>query len=183
MTAPATGTATGTAPRVGSDGWVLVVALALATLLPLTDAVGRPLGFHISGSAAYLQQVTLWLTFVGGLVATRHRTHLTLSTAELLRSERARRIGGLLAACVAAAVLAVLAYSGVELIRANREQGKILGAGIPEWASECVIPVSLALMALWFAWTAPWGWRGRALAVFAVGMILTLLRPPAAARA
>ena len=105
MTAPATASA----PRVGPDGWVLVVALALATLLPLTDAVGRPLGFHISGSAAYLQQVTLWLTFVGGLVATRHRTHLTLSTAELLRSDRARRIGGLLAACVAAAVRAVVA--------------------------------------------------------------------------
>jgi len=154
--------------RVGADGWVLVVALALATLLPLSDAVGRPLGFHISGSAAYLQQVTLWLTFVGGLVATRHRTHLTLSTAELLQSDRARRIAGLLAACVAASVLAVLAHSGVELIRANREQGKILGAGIPEWASECVIPVTLALMAAWFAWTAPWGWRGRALALFAI---------------
>src|SRR6202008_1365466 len=164
MTAPAV-----PAPgRVGPDGWVLVVALALATLLPLSDAVGRPLGFHISGSAAYLQQVTLWLTFVGGLVATRHRTHLTLSTAELLQSDRARRMAGLLAPCVAAAVLAVLAYSGVELIRANRQQGKILGAGLPEWASECVIPVSLALMAAWFAWTAPWGWRGRALALFAI---------------
>ena len=33
--------------RVGPDGWVLVAALALATLLPLSDAVGRPLGFHI----------------------------------------------------------------------------------------------------------------------------------------
>ena len=52
MTAPATPAA----GRVGPDGWVLVVALALATLLPLSDAVGRPLGFHISGSAAYLQQ-------------------------------------------------------------------------------------------------------------------------------
>ena len=169
-----------TPKRVGPDGWVLVAALALATLLPLSDAIGRPLGFHVSGSAAYLQQVTLWLTFVGGLVATRHRTHLTLSTAELLRSDRARRAAGLLAACVAAAVLAALAYSGVELIRANREQGKILGAGIPEWASECVIPISLALMASWFAWMAPGGWRGRALAVAAVGVAfgLGLIPPP-----
>ena len=155
---------------IGADGWVLIVALALATLLPLAEAAGRPLGFHLSGSAAYLQQVTLWLTFVGGLVATRHRTHLTLSTAELLTSPRARRIAGLLAACVAAAVLAVLAYSGVELVRANREQGKILGAGIPEWLSECVIPAALALMAWRFAWTAPLGWRGRALALTVVAL-------------
>ena len=127
-------------PRPGPDGWVLVVALVLATVLPLIEAAGRPAGFHLSGSAAYLQQVMLWLTFVGGLVATRRRTHLTLSTAELLGSERARRIAGLLAACVSAAALAVLAGAGVELVRANREQGKILGAGVPEWASECVIP-------------------------------------------
>jgi len=179
MTAAAAATPAPAQSRVGPDGWVLVVALALATLLPLSDALGRPLGFHISGSAAYLQQVTLWLTFVGGLVATRHRTHLTLSTAELLQSDRARRMAGLLAACVAAGVLAVLAYSGVELIRANREQGKILGAGIREWASECVIPVSLALMAAWFAWTAPWGWRGRALAVFTIAAAFSMgLVPP-----
>src|SRR6476646_9104410 len=89
------------APRgPGPDGWVLVAALVLSALLPLIEAVGRPLGFHLSGSAAYLQQVTLWLTFVGGLVATRRRTHLTLLTTELITSERARRIAGLLAAAV-----------------------------------------------------------------------------------
>jgi tripartite ATP-independent transporter DctM subunit len=162
------------AARVGADGGVLIVALALATLLPLAEAAGRPLGFHVSGAAAYLQQVTLWLTFVGGLVATRHRTHLTLSTAELLTSQRARQVAGLLAACVAAAVLAVLAYSGVELVRANREQGKLLGLGIPEWASECVIPAALALMAVRFAWTAPFGWWGRALALFAIAVAFGL---------
>ena len=109
MTAPATPAA----GRVGPDGWVLVVALALATLLPLSDAVGRPLGFHISGSAAYLQQVTLWLTFVGGLVATRHRTTSPSPPRSCSRATARARIAGLLAACVAAAVLAVLAYSGV----------------------------------------------------------------------
>jgi C4-dicarboxylate transporter, DctM subunit len=175
MSDPASPTVTPEASaRVGADGWMLILALALATLLPLTDAAGRPAGFHVSGSAAYLQQVTLWLTFVGGLVATRHRTHLTLSTAELLTSPRARQGAGLVAACVAAAVLAVLAYSGVELVRANREQGKLLGAGIPEWASECVIPAALALMAGWFVWTAPLGWRGRALALATVALAFAL---------
>lgn len=180
-----TGSVPSAAPvaRVGPDGGVLVVALGLATLLPLVEAVGRPLGFHVSGAAGYLQQLTLWLTFVGGLVATRHRTHLTLSTAELLRDERARRLAGLLAACVAAAVVAVLAYAGVELVRANREQGKLLAAGLPEWASECVIPVALALMAWRFAWAAPFGGRGRALALavialaFALGLIPSPDRP------
>jgi C4-dicarboxylate transporter, DctM subunit len=161
----------------GIEGGLLVAALALATLLPLAEAVGRPLGLHVSGSAAYLQQVTLWLTFVGGVVATRHRAHLTLTTAELIKGERARLAAGVLAAAVAAAVLAILAYAGVELVKANREQGKVLGAGISEWASECVIPASLGLMAWRFAKGAPAGWKGRSIAftavvaAFALGLI------------
>ena len=159
---------------------MLVAALALSTLLPLADAAGRPLGLHVSGSAAYVQQLTLWLTFVGGLVATRHRTHLTLSTAELIRSARARRLAGLLAACVAAAVVAVLAWAGWELVRANREQGKLLPIGLPEWVSECVIPVCLGLMAWRFAWMAPERGRGRilALAAIAAALALGLVPPP-----
>lgn len=167
----------------GVEGGLLVAALTLATLLPLAEAVGRPVGLHVSGSAAYLQQVTLWLTFVGGLVATRHRTHLTLTTAELIRGEGARRAAGVLAAAVAAAVLAVLAYSGIELVRANREQGKILGLGIPEWASECVIPACLGLMAWRFARSAAAGGRGRvaALAAIAGAFALGLIAAPDAA--
>jgi TRAP-type C4-dicarboxylate transport system permease small subunit len=69
----------------------LVGALALAALLPLIDAVGGLLGgFHIPGSSAYVQQLTLWLAFVGGLVATREGKHLTLSTAELFGDGVAR---------------------------------------------------------------------------------------------
>ncbi len=57
----------------------LVGALALAALLLSIDAVGGLLGgFHIPGSSAYVQQLTLWLAFVGGLVATREVERLAL---------------------------------------------------------------------------------------------------------
>src|SRR5262245_20308485 len=90
------------------EGRLLALALGLAVLLPLADAAGRPFGSSLPGSAAYLQQLTLWLTFLGGLVATRERAHLTLSTAELLHEGRPRRLAALLACCVAAATAAVL---------------------------------------------------------------------------
>ncbi|HMM36711.1 MAG TPA: TRAP transporter small permease subunit, partial [Thermoanaerobaculia bacterium] len=88
---------------------LLVAALAVATALPLVDAFGRPLGgFHVPGSGSILQLVTLWIAFVGGLLATREGTHLTLSTAELLGSGRARRLARNFAFSVAAAALAPL---------------------------------------------------------------------------
>jgi len=160
----------------------LVGALALATLLPLIDAVGRPFGgFHIPGSAAYVQQLTLWLAFVGGLVATREGKHLTLSTAELFGDGLARRVARVFAYAIAAGTVAVLAYASAQVVGANREEGKLLPIGLPEWVSECVMPAALGLMAARFVWLASPRWRGRVLALAAVAASLGLGLLPAEA--
>jgi C4-dicarboxylate transporter, DctM subunit len=155
---------------------VLVVALAAATVVPLVDAFGRPLGgFHIPGSALYVQQLTLWLAFVGGLAATRAGAHLTLSTSQLFpEGSLARRLSRLVAFATAAAVVAVLAYASAMLVASNRQEGRILPGGIPEWVSECVMPAALGLMALRFAWRAGKRWPGRAAAIAAVGLAFAL---------
>jgi tripartite ATP-independent transporter DctM subunit len=172
------------APLRRAEEWALVGALSLATLVPLVDILGRPLGgFHIPGGAGLTQQLTLWLAFVGGLVATRERQHLTLSTAEMIGHSAWRRVARLGAASVAAAVVAVLAFASAELVAANREQGKTLVAGIPQWWSECVMPVALALMAARFAWYASDGWKGRLVAVAAVGFAFALGLVPGQAAA
>ncbi len=151
-----------------SEQGLLVSALAVATVLPLVDAFGRPLGgFHVPGSGSILQLVTLWIAFVGGLLATREGTHLTLSTAELLGSGRAKRLARLFSFSVAAAVCAVLSWASVGLVRADREQAKVLSFGLPEWIAELVMPAALLLMAVRFAWKASDG-RGRAAAFAAL---------------
>ena len=160
---------------------LLVAALAVATVLPLIDAFGRPLGgFHVPGAGSILQLVTLWIAFVGGLLATREGTHLTLSTAELLGSGRARRLARLFALSVAAAVCAVLAWASVGLVRADREQAKVLSFGLPEWIAELVMPAALLLMAVRFAWKASDGARGRAAALAALAFPLLLSLVPEA---
>jgi tripartite ATP-independent transporter DctM subunit len=189
--APLTPRAPGAVGDKAAGGWlwrieavVLVAALALATVVPLIDAFGRPFGgFHIPGSSLYVQQLTLWLAFVGGLAATLGGNHLTLSTRELLAEGRLRSLARLLAFSVAAAVVAVLAYSSAMLVLSNRQQGNILPGGIPEWASECVMPVSLALMALLFVWGAADRWGGRGVALLAVAAAFGIGLVPAHAGA
>jgi len=159
-----------------------VGALALAALLPLIDALGGPLGgFHIRGSSAYVQQLTLWLAFLGGLVATREGKHLTLSTAELFGDGVARRVARVFAHSVAAATAAVLAYGSIAVVAVNRQNGKFLPIGLPEWVSECIMPVALALMAARFAWQASPRWRGRVIAMAAVAGVFALGLLPAEA--
>ncbi|MRR12314.1 TRAP transporter small permease, partial [bacterium] len=166
-----------------SEQGLLVAALAVATVIPLVDALGRPLGgFHVPGAGSILQLVTLWTAFVGGILATREGTHLTLSTAELLGSGRARRLARLFAFSVAAAVCAVLAWASVGLVRADREQGKVLSFGLPEWVAEMIMPAALLLMAVRFAWKASDGARGRvaALVTLASPFLLSLVPESAA---
>jgi len=154
----------------------LVGAFLLAIVLPLVDAVGRPLGgLHITGSASYLQQLTLWLAFLGGLLAVREGKHLTLSTVELFpEGSRRRRAVRVFAYAVAAAVTAVLAYGSFKVVMADRQQGQMLPIGLPVWVSECVMPLAFALMALRFVLRASPRMRGRLLAVAAVLSVFAL---------
>ena len=131
-------------------------------VLPLVDAIGRPFGgFAIPGSATYRSQLTLWLAFLGGLLATREGRHLTLSTAEAIGHAKIRNWAGLFASSIAAAACAVLAYSAVGVVMADRTQGDKLASGLPIWISELVMPVALALIALRLAWHAGHTWKGR----------------------
>jgi C4-dicarboxylate transporter, DctM subunit len=161
---------------------ILVGALALAGLFPLTDAIGRQFGgFHITGSSEYVQHLTLWLAFVGGLVAVYEKKHLTLSTAHLLGEGTARRVARLFACSVAAATAGVLAHGSYALVMVNRQGGENFPIGLPEWVSQCVMPLALALMAAAFIWQSSERWSGRLIALAAVGAAFALNLLPGSA--
>ena len=153
------------------EGGVLVVAFLLSMVLPLVDALGRPFGgFAVPGSASYRSQLTLWLAFLGGLLAAREGKHLTLSTAEAFGKARVRDAARLFSSCVAAAVCAVLAFSAFGVVMADRQQGVKLAIGIPEWVSECIMPLALILIAVRIAWRASSRWTGRMVAFGAIAV-------------
>src|SRR5262245_38252263 len=101
----------------GIEGGLLVAAFLVSMILPLVDAIGRPLGgVGVPGSAGYRAQLTLWLAFLGGLLATRERRHLTLSTAEAIGHAKVRNGARLFSSAIAAAVCAVLAFSAFGVV-------------------------------------------------------------------
>ncbi len=151
---------------------VLVLAFLLLTAMPLIDFLGRPLaGFHIPGSSTYTQQLTFYLAFLGGLLATWTGSHLTLSTAALLPPGNARRVAEYVATCAVASVTAVLTYSSVCVVLAEREQGETLSFGLPVWISESVMPLALGLMALSYVVSSSRSWLGRLGVVLVVGVV------------
>jgi tripartite ATP-independent transporter DctM subunit len=126
-----------------------VAGFLLLTALPLVDFLGRPLaGFHIPGSATYTQQLTFFLTFIGGFAATLTGKHLTISTASLLHGVRARQEAEFFSRCAAASVTAILAYASFCVVVTERMQGQKLTFGLPVWISESVMPLGLGLISL-----------------------------------
>ena len=157
----------------------LIVAFVVSMLLPLIDAIGRPWHFAVPGAEGYRAQLTLWLAFIGGLLAARERRHLTLSTAEATGKAAIRSTAKLFSSSIAAAVCAVLAFSAWGVVMAEREQGRALAIGLPVWISEIVMPLGLALIAVRLAWGASDRWPGRAVAFAAIGAAFALGLVPA----
>lgn len=154
---------------------VLVAALVFATLIPLAEALGRMFGVNpVPGAAAYVQHLTMWLAFAGGLLATREEKHLMLSTAEFLGHGPVKQFARFVSHAVATATCAVLAYASGLVVAENRATADVLPIGLPTWISECVMPVALGLMALRFAWQASDRWGLRVLAAAAIPAVFAL---------
>jgi len=162
---------------------LLIAAFLVLAVLPIVELVARPLGrFHVPGSATYVQLLTFFLTFLGGLAATASNEHLQLSTAALLGDGRLRSAGDFLAHTTAATVSAVLAYASVQVVLADRMLGTRLPFGVPEWLGEVVMPVSLAAMAILYFAKSWRSWPGRAVAVAAALGVFALGLAPEASR-
>jgi len=137
-------------------GNVAVVLVLLAMVaLPVTAALWRKVsGQSLVSAAVLVQHLTLWIGFLGALLATRAGKHLHLTTLDLVPAGRPRALVKLFTNWVAAAVTAVLAYASAKLVRAETEAPRLVVGGIPFWWSMTVMPVACTAMALTFAWRA-----------------------------
>lgn len=163
-----------------SERWLIVAVIVVMALLPAVEAITRRVGINgIPGSLLYTQHLTLWIGFVGALIATGSGKHLALASGALL-PEAWRAPARLYVGALSAAVTAMLAYASVVLVRADASMPRSLPGGVPEWMSEVIMPVTLALMAMRFVWHGSDSARGRlgALAI-ATGMVAVCLWPGA----
>jgi tripartite ATP-independent transporter DctM subunit len=158
------------------ESWALVLVLAAMTVLPVIESVARRLlGSDVPGSILYTQHLTLWIGFLGALMATGRGKHLSLATRELIPAGRPRQLAGIYVGTVSTAVTGVLCGASMDMVAADAEMPTYLPGGIPTWVSELIMPVALGLMALRFAWRASERWPGRIVAAVGAGTLVGLL--------
>src|SRR5258708_526169 len=155
-------------------------ALALMALLPAIEPALRALlAVGIPGTTGYVENLTLWVAYLGAMVATREGRHLDLSTGMLRLPPPVKRLARHLVAFVSAAVAAGLFWASLEFVRAETAVPLRIGGWMPIALAEAILPVAFAAMMLRFA-LAGRGWGDRALGCLgipAAALTVFLLAP------
>lgn len=157
--------------------FVGLLALAMVAL-PVAQALTRKVaGTEIPGATIIVQHLTLWVGFLGALLAAGSGKHLALSTVEAIPEGKPRRAAGLLTRITSSAVSALLAYASWKVVEADASSGRTVVGALPVSWSEAIMPAAFALMALRFAWRSGKGaqyWADRGLALGAIGFAFAL---------
>jgi tripartite ATP-independent transporter DctM subunit len=162
---------------------VALAVLAAMAIMPILEVVAREaLGGGIPGSIPIVQNLTLWISFLGAALAARSDRLLALSTASFL-PEPWRRAIGIACAALGVAVTSVLCGAAVELVAIDREYGGFVAWGIPVWAFTAIMPVGFGLLTVRLVWRGGSTWRQRALVASGLLVAVLLALAPASVTA
>ena len=150
-----------------------ILALSLMTLLPVIEMVSRQFRWPgIPGSAVVVQQLTLWIGMLGGMLASRSDRLLGLSSSAML-PDSWRVPAKILSGAALAAVSTCLAWASWVFVKTERESGTELLPGVPKWTALAIMLVGFAVIAFRAVWHASPNWKGRLLA--APGLVIPAL--------
>jgi tripartite ATP-independent transporter DctM subunit len=149
-----------------------ILILAVMSILPLIDSLGRLVGRNgISGSIVLVQHLTLWIAVTGAMLAARSDRLLALSTQSMLPDKFSRPIK-LVTSALAAGVTTCILLASLDHVRIERNAGGIVSWGIPVWVMISIIPISFAVLTGRLIWHAASSTRGRLLA--SIGLLIPL---------
>jgi tripartite ATP-independent transporter DctM subunit len=149
-------------------------ALAAMSMLPVLELLLRSLlGTGIPGASGYVAHLTLWVGFLGAMIATSRNRHLDLSTGAIALPPGLARIAAVVRAAVSAAVASGLAWASLEFVRADMAAPVHIGNWLPVWQAESVLCVAFAVIAARFA-LQPAGIGGRIATMLGIGLAVLI---------
>ena len=138
------------------ERWSLVVIVLTMVLLPTLESVVRRFtGSGVPGAAVYTEHLTLWVGFLGAMLATATGHHLALSTVDFLPAGWPRTLARAYGSSVTTLVCAALAYASLDMLLLDKGRVDTLAGGVPEWWFEIIMPAGFAVMSVRGALTAP----------------------------
>ena len=126
-------------------------ALLAMSLLPVLEMLLRGLfNLGLPGSIGYVQNLTLWVGFLGAIIASREQRHLNLATAKLFLPTGLKPAIGAATAVISVAVSACLFWASLQFVMSEMADPVRIGGWLPLWCMEAVLPLSFLVITLRF---------------------------------
>ncbi len=134
--------------RWGEDTLALIVFFVI-TFLPVNETVLRAFGRPgIPSSAMIVQHLTLWIGFIGAVLATRQNKLLSLTVKPLFTQENEIHTGRWLAKTLSFMIVLALMWGSWKLVKVELAYPRELAPGIPIWLAQSIMPLGFGLIAL-----------------------------------
>lgn len=157
----------------GVEDWLVVIGLLLMAGFPLLETLLRVAGIvGFTGSTDYVRHLTLWIGFMGAMLAAREDKHFSLHSGTDALPAKTKKIVKIGTASITIAVAASLAVAGWEFVMSESASPTRIAGWMPQWIALTIMPVGFACIALRFLLRSSDRWQGRILT--AAGSILLI---------
>lgn len=155
------------------DGLAAAAILVMAVLPVLEMLLRGIFKTGIPGSSAVVQNLTLWVGFIGAMIASREKKHLSLASGTDWMKPRPKQIVTTGTAAISAGVAAGLAWASFQFVRSETEATARIAGWLPIWIAESILPAAFTVIALRFVWNAD-GWIARGVALLGIPLAVLI---------
>ena len=132
----------------GEDTLAIVI-LFFMTMLPFFSSITRVLNISsIPASQVLVQHCTLWIGFLGAVLATRKNKLLALTRKPLFTKEEKFHFGKWISKVTTFLVLLALTWGSWELVKIEIKYPIDIAPNIPRWFAQIIMPLGFGLMAV-----------------------------------
>ncbi|MBT3840376.1 MAG: TRAP transporter small permease, partial [Candidatus Marinimicrobia bacterium] len=132
----------------GEDTLAFVIFAAM-TLLPVFETIARVFNTNsIPASQVLVQHFTLWIGFLGAILATRQNKLLALTKDPLFDTAEKPHFGKWIAKVTTFLVLVALTWGSWDLLKVEMKYPIDIAPNIPRWVAQLIMPVGFGLMAI-----------------------------------
>ena len=134
--------------RWGEDTLAIVI-LFVMTMLPFLASITRVLNISsIPASQVLVQHCTLWIGFLGAVLAARRNKLLALTREPLFKKEEEFHFGKWIAKVTTFLVLVALSWGSWQLVKVEIQYPIDIAPNIPRWFAQFIMPLCFGLMAI-----------------------------------
>ncbi len=131
------------------ENTLALAALIAMAFLPCVEAITRVMGGPgVPGSTVIVQHMTLWIGFLGAIIAARESRLLSLTKPVEIEIDERKGFSYWFARSVAVTVSLILAYASFILVKTESEYPRDILPGIPVWVVEVIMPLGFFLIAM-----------------------------------